>query len=140
MHVGSFAAPTFSLRLLFFLSRHPTYSCACCVSIRPSIPYVRITSVSSSIRARNTRVQRSARVRACFASAYAHAGSYVQRTCVCECVYVHVHVYMEYTSQRRSLSVSGHAAHDIRRWGPCGHLISGDTRARASLLIVGPDR
>lgn len=53
MHAGSFAALTFPSSS-FFLSRHPTYSCACCVSIRPS--------VRSSVR---PLARPSARIHAC---------------------------------------------------------------------------
>jgi len=127
----------------------------CCMSIRPSVHPSRLsicTSVSPSIRARNTRAcsgtracERVLRRRAQIRTFDAHV--YSVHTYVCMCVYVcvcvythtHTHVYVRRESASiASLSVSEHATHDIRRWGPCGHLISGDMRARASLLIVRP--
>jgi len=156
MHAGSFAVPTLSLRLLFFLSRHPTYSCACCAvcrSVRPSIhpayPYVR-PLVRRSARGTHARAAERARasvfcvgVRRFVHSMHMYTVYTHMCVCVCMCVCVythtHTHVYVRRESASiASLSVSEHATHDIRRWGPCGHLISGDMRARASLLIVRP--
>lgn len=142
MHAESFAALTLSLRLLFF-SPQTSYIFMRVLCVDPSVRPSRLsihTSVSPSIRARNTRAWSGARACEHVASACAHcSGSCAQSTCVFN---VYVYAYTYGASQRRSrrCRCSGHAAHDIRRWGPCGHLISGDTRARASLLIVGSDR
>lgn len=107
-------------------------------SIHPVYPYVRPLARPS---ARGTHARAAERARA---SVF----------CVGVRTRVHTTVYtLDVRAQARervhvrsvrshvvvALSVSEHAAHDIRRWGPCGHLISGDTRARASLLIARPD-
>lgn len=99
-------------------------------SVRPSIH----TSVSSSIRTRNTRACSGARACERVLRRRAHTRVHV---CIYVCTRANVYMYLrrESASIASRCTVSGHAAHDIRRWGPCGHLISGDTRARASLLI-----
>lgn len=86
------------------------------LSFQTSYIFMRVLCVDPSVR---TSVSPSVRAceRACLASTHAHAYA----DCVAVC-----------------LSVWGGRIY--HRWGPCGHLISGDTRARASLSIALPDR
>lgn len=87
------------LRLLFFLSRHPTYSCACCVSIRPFVRPSRLsiltfrTSVSPSIRARGTHARAAERARASVRVLRRRAHTRVRTFRACTHVRTHKHAY-----------------------------------------------
>lgn len=125
---------------------------AVCRSVRPSrlsiLTFVRPLARPSA-RGTHARAAERARASVRVLRRRAHTRVRTFRACIRTCVrtntrtranvYVRIQVYIRRESASiASLSVLGHATHDIRRWGPCRHRISGDTRVHASLLIVGP--